>query len=85
MGDLTFGKSFNMVKDGSPNATLKRMNTAKPFLGIFTCVPWLFNLVQNLPIVGGKGHALLKLCKNQIDERKKVYKTSYFPPAFDVC
>lgn len=52
MGDLAFGKSFNMIGTAGDHFIL--FDQLKPIIGFTQCVPWLFVLFQNLPIISGK-------------------------------
>lgn len=73
MGDLAFGKSFNMVRDGDAHFVLTQLEAMKPIAGSLTCVPWTFILLHNLPVVRGKRAEWVNWCKGQVEERKKVY------------
>ena len=72
MGDLAFGKSFNMVRDGDAHFILNQLDMLKPFVGAMTCVPWMFILIQNMPIAKTERANWINWCREQVEERKKV-------------
>lgn len=72
MGDLSFGKSFNMLKDGSSHSILDRLESTRPLVGTLICLPWLFILFQNLPIIRSKRADWIAWCGSQVEERKKA-------------
>ncbi|KAL1954913.1 hypothetical protein VTO42DRAFT_451 [Malbranchea cinnamomea] len=72
MGDLVFGKSFNLVRDGGGHFIFRHMESLKPLVGSMTCVPWLFILLQNMPIARNKRAEWKQWCALQVEERKKM-------------
>ncbi|KAL4944517.1 hypothetical protein BDV06DRAFT_233206 [Aspergillus oleicola] len=72
MGDLTFGKSFNMLKEGANAPILDRYVKSLPVPGIGRCVPWLYIIINNLPIISRKRGTFDKWCMAQVRERKAL-------------
>ncbi|KAK2801259.1 hypothetical protein FQN50_007819 [Emmonsiellopsis sp. PD_5] len=75
MGDLTFGKSFDMVKDGDTHFALKQMEESRTMVGALINVPWTFNLLQSLPLVTAARNEWLEFCKKQLTERMELGTT----------
>ncbi|KAK2745869.1 hypothetical protein FQN57_003482 [Myotisia sp. PD_48] len=75
MSDLSFGKSFDMLRNTSYHFILDNMTAMKPLVGFLTCVPWLFILFQNLPIIRSKRADWIKWCGVQIEARQKMGKS----------
>jgi hypothetical protein len=72
MGDLAFGKSFDMLKDGTPHLVLKKMHGSMAVAGLLGNAPWLTQIFLCLPIVRSNVLIWLKWCEKQVDERKEV-------------
>jgi cytochrome P450 family 628 len=72
MGDLAFGKSFDMVKNGTPHVVLKRMHGSMALAALFGNIPWFTHIFLCLPIVRSETIKWLKWCEEQVEERKKV-------------
>ncbi|OKP14021.1 Tryprostatin B 6-hydroxylase [Penicillium subrubescens] len=49
MGDLAFGKSFNMLIDGKDAYILKQLHTDMKSIGLFSHLTWLFPFVKRTP------------------------------------
>lgn len=72
MGDLSFGKSFNMLTDGNSHYILDHMESTRPAVGALICIPWLFILIQSLPIIRSQRANWIAWCGSQVAERKKM-------------
>ncbi|KAH8691814.1 cytochrome P450 [Talaromyces proteolyticus] len=70
MGDLVFGKSFRMLEEGRPHFILGQMAAMGPVVGSLICVPWLFILFQNLPVISHMRNKWIGWCKSQVEDRK---------------
>lgn len=78
MGDLAFGKSFNMVKNGDGHYILNQLEKSRLVVGITGHIPWLFILFMNLPILSiPHRQKWVKWCVSQTLERKKVGRSSF--------
>ncbi|TFK52869.1 cytochrome P450 [Heliocybe sulcata] len=75
MGDLTFGKSFNIMSEQrEENTVFKQSYTIKPLLGILFTMPWTFVLFQHMPFVSGQRAKWIRWCGEQLEERRKMKK-----------
>ena len=76
MGDLTFGKSFQMLENKKAHPVTEMLRKSLEMLGFFTPAPWLMRLgVDLFPRIGviKQWKALIRYSENQMDERKKVF------------
>ncbi|KAL4954336.1 cytochrome P450 [Aspergillus filifer] len=69
MGDLTFRKSFNMLKEGANAPILDRY--VKSF-GVGRCAPWIFLLLNNLPIISRTRQGFIDWSIAQVRERRAL-------------
>ncbi|KAL4966006.1 cytochrome P450 [Aspergillus stella-maris] len=72
MGDLTFGKSFNMLKEGANAPILDRYVKSLPFPGVGRCAPWVFLLLNNLPIIRATRQGFIDWSMAQVRERRAL-------------
>lgn len=72
MGDLAFGKSFNMLKQGKPHFMMTQLQEAGPIVAVLVIVPWLFILFQSIPLISAKRAENVAWCGKQVQERKLV-------------
>jgi cytochrome P450 len=49
MGDLAFGKSFNMLVDGRDAYVLTQLHTDMKSVGLFSHLTWLFPFFKRIP------------------------------------
>ncbi|KAK2785655.1 hypothetical protein FQN52_008343 [Onygenales sp. PD_12] len=75
MGDLAFGKSFNMAKSGDAHYALKQMENSRTMVGALMNAPWTFNLLLSLPFVSGVRTEWVEFCKKQLTERIQLGTT----------
>ncbi|KAF9886095.1 hypothetical protein FE257_012030 [Aspergillus nanangensis] len=75
MGDLAFGKSFNMVQTEGDHFILGLFADMQPFLAVSACMPWFFIVLKNLPIVNQKRAWFVNWCSQQVQERQKMGKS----------
>ncbi|GKZ51688.1 hypothetical protein AbraIFM66951_006747 [Aspergillus brasiliensis] len=70
MGDITFGKAFNMLSKGEPSPILGTIQTTLGIVfGYLGHLPWAFAVFKKLPIINGKYNEFWKWVANQLDER----------------
>ncbi|TFK45830.1 cytochrome P450 [Heliocybe sulcata] len=75
MGDLTFGKSFDIMSEKrEENPVFKHSYASKAVVGTLITIPWLFLLVQRLPVVGQQRADWIGWCGKQLEERSKMKK-----------
>ena len=70
MGDLTFGKSFNMLKTGRNHFAIDWCGTSLVLLGYASPIPWAAPVGAILPYVGRAFRQFTEWCSEQIDERR---------------
>ncbi|KAF5009948.1 hypothetical protein FDECE_3855 [Fusarium decemcellulare] len=72
MGDLAFGKSFNMLTDGVAHYYMKLTHTSTLWGTQFGRSSWLYLLMKDMPIVNYQIANFLKWLRKHVDERKKT-------------
>ncbi|GFF97057.1 putative Cytochrome P450 monooxygenase [Aspergillus lentulus] len=72
MGDLVFGAPFHMIENGKPHFIRRKFEVMITTVSSLVCVPWLFILLQQVPVVAYLRAKWVAWCALQIDERKKV-------------
>jgi hypothetical protein len=72
LGDLAFGRSFDMLLDQKYHHAVTMMQIFMSFLGPFTPVPWLSHIGFGLPWVTGGWTQFLDYCKSQMAQRISV-------------
>ncbi|OQE44781.1 hypothetical protein PENCOP_c002G03928 [Penicillium coprophilum] len=74
MGDLAFGKSFNMLIDGKDAYILKQLHADMKMIGIFGHITWLFPFFKRIPLINAD---YLKFWK-WVDERSNPDRPDVF-------
>jgi hypothetical protein len=72
MGDLAFGQSFGMLRDGLKHYYMKLGDENMSLIGAFSRLIWLFPLFKATP---GVNHTHLKFqgwLREQVDRRRKA-------------
>ncbi|KAJ9640574.1 hypothetical protein H2204_003202 [Knufia peltigerae] len=72
MGDLAFGKSFNMLTTGKEHFFLQLVHKGQSPVGVFTPTPWLTLLLKEIPFAMRTFHKFLNWCGLQVEERQKM-------------
>lgn len=72
MGDLAFGKSFNMLVDGKEAYILKQLHTDMQSVGLFSHLTWLFPFFKRTPGLNADYLRFWKFIGEQVDDRIKV-------------
>jgi Cytochrome P450 len=73
MGDLAFGKPFDMLKNDQEHWAIGLMNTGLEALAFLFPI-WLFRVLISIPTLL-KDHArIVEFCNDQLDKRTKVTK-----------
>lgn len=72
MGDLAFGKSFDMLKNGQKHWAIQILNDGQRGIGIFGGVPWLFVIVSQIPLFTVALRKFIKFCEDMMDERMRM-------------
>lgn len=76
MGDLAFGKSFDMLESGEKHFALKLMAQGQAALGFLGSVPWAPPILKRIPGLMKNMKIWIKWCSQQVEERRKVSVTS---------
>ncbi|KAH7147578.1 cytochrome P450 [Fusarium sp. MPI-SDFR-AT-0072] len=71
MGDLAFGKSFNMLENGVEHDFFTESHKTQGFMGAFRRLIWFFPLVTAIPIVNSSYLAFQAFIRNQVETRRK--------------
>ncbi|KAK7447292.1 benzoate 4-monooxygenase cytochrome P450 [Colletotrichum acutatum] len=69
MGDLAFGKSFGMLKEGIKHYFMTSLHQDMQAIGMFSHMLWLFPIFKNTPILNENNKRFWKFVTSQVDER----------------
>lgn len=72
MGDLAFGKSFDMLKNGQSHFAIDMLNKAQGAFGLFSPAVWVFRILTRMPIIADDYKKFVAWCENQMVERTKM-------------
>ncbi|KAF5638147.1 cytochrome P450 monooxygenase cytochrome P450 [Fusarium sp. NRRL 25303] len=71
MGDLSFGKSFDLLESGVEHHFFTESHKTQGFMGAFRRMIWFFPLVSSIPIVNKSYLAFQAYVRNQVETRRK--------------
>ncbi|KAF9776611.1 hypothetical protein IL306_005185 [Fusarium sp. DS 682] len=71
MGDLAFGKSFDMLASGVEHEFFTESHKTQAFMGAFRRLIWLFPLIAAIPILNRQYLAFQAWITNQVETRRK--------------
>ena len=74
MGDLSFGKQFNMLESEKQHIAVDTLRQGMSVLGLFTPVPWLFIILINTPGLMRRWNEMILWSTQEVDRRIKVCK-----------
>ncbi|KAJ5817645.1 Cytochrome P450 [Penicillium robsamsonii] len=80
MGDLSFGKSFNMLIDGKDAYILKQLHADLRMIAIFAHLTWLFPFFKKIPLINADYLKFWKWVDARVDER--IQSNPYAPDVF---
>ncbi|KAK7427633.1 hypothetical protein QQZ08_005908 [Neonectria magnoliae] len=69
MGDLAFGKSFNMLQDGVKHYYMKLIHSNMILTTSFGRFPWAFLLLQHVPILNLTYKRFIEWLKGEVKDR----------------
>ncbi|KGO40744.1 Cytochrome P450 [Penicillium expansum] len=69
MGDLAFGKSFNMLIDGKDAYILKQLHADMKGIGLFSHLTWLFPFFKKIPVINAEYLKFWKWVDGRVYER----------------
>jgi hypothetical protein len=72
MGDLSFGKSFNMLIDGKDTYFSLQLHEDMKAIGLFSHLTWLFPFFKRVPLINGDYLKFWAWVGEQVDRRIKV-------------
>jgi cytochrome P450 len=72
MGDLAYGRSFDMLKSGQGHWAIGLLNAGQRGVGQFGPVPWFFAIVTRMPILADGLNRFMKFSEDMMEERKKM-------------
>jgi hypothetical protein len=78
MGDIAFGKPFNMLRDGVKHWFMTTLHANMVNIGLFSHMLYLFPIFKNTPISNYQHKKTEAWVKDQVEERKKVSNVSAF-------
>jgi len=71
MGDLAFGKSFDMLRTGKAHFAVKLLKSAMPPVAWMGAAPWIIPVLLNT-VGAGPISDFIKWSEKQVEERKKM-------------
>jgi cytochrome P450 len=71
MGDLAFGKSFDMLKTGQAHSAAELLKKAMPPFGWMAPAPWIISVLLNT-VGAGPMSDFISWSEEQLEERKKM-------------
>jgi len=72
MGNLAFGKTFDMIRDGKESYFLQTIRTDMSVIGYLKHQPWLFPLFAKTPLLNANHLAFWKWIEDRMTERIEV-------------
>lgn len=72
MGDLSFGKSFNMLRDGIKHYFMRNLHANVKILGVCALVPWVLSLLKSIPVLNSDFFEFWRWTRVQVEERRQV-------------
>jgi hypothetical protein len=72
MGDLAFGKSFDMIKNGVKHYFMNSLKVNMTMAGYFKHIAWVGPIFRSIPILNYEHHRFWNFVNGQVDERMKV-------------
>ena len=75
MGEIAFHKDFGQLEDGAEHYAITAMHAQLEQIGLLGAVPWLLHLLVRIPGLRGAYAIFDKYCVEQVEHRKKVWRT----------
>ena len=72
MGDLAFGKSFNMLKTGQLHFAIDWLERSMYLLGQFSSISWAIPVGAIAPVVSRTFRHFIAWCSEQVEERRRT-------------
>ncbi|SCN79469.1 related to pisatin demethylase cytochrome P450 [Fusarium fujikuroi] len=71
MGDLAFGRTFDMLKNGTAHPFMKLVHSNMLMAGSLSHLTWIFPLLKRIPVLNQKNLEFQGWLKQQVDWRQK--------------
>ncbi|KAH8660217.1 cytochrome P450 [Xylariales sp. PMI_506] len=71
MGDLAFGKSFNMMRDGIKHYFMKALHADMTWNGYLGHITWIIPLVMTIPVLNADHIKFWAWCAKEVQNRMK--------------
>ncbi len=81
MGDLAFGRSFDMLESGEKHFALKLMAEGQAGLGFLGPIPWATPILIRIPGLMRNFNRWVSWSEGQVRERQKVMRFGILWPA----
>lgn len=72
IGDLAFGKSFDMLRNGVKHYFMKCLHADMTNVGYLSHLPWLFPFFKMTPVLNAEHKKFWAWCAMQVAERRRV-------------
>ncbi|EAA58076.1 hypothetical protein AN6101.2 [Aspergillus nidulans FGSC A4] len=79
MGKVGFGKEFNNLSTGVEHPGIKAIHDHMAILGVMCHVPWLLNLISNLPGASFSMAEFFKWCEDEIVQKHRSWDIKETP------
>lgn len=80
MGDLSFGKSFDMLVDGKDAYILKQLHADMKNVGLFSHLTWLFPFFKRIPVLNTDYLKFWNWVDKRVEERIQVSHIPFEEP-----
>lgn len=72
MGDLAFGKPFDMLKSGSTHYLMGAFEKGMLPVGFLSPLPWIIPVFASAPILGADFAEFIRWCREQVEKRLRM-------------
>jgi hypothetical protein len=77
MGDVGFSRDFGNVRTGKEHQGVRQMHDLIATIGVVTAIPWLPNLLNDLPGSRRGVAAFFDFCNSVLADKQKVRSSVY--------
>jgi len=77
MGELAFGRSFDMLKAGEKHYAIELLAEGTRPIGIFSPMSWLIILFTKIPGLSSAYQKWVSFCEHQAENRKQVCRSAH--------
>lgn len=72
MGDLAYGESFDMLKNGESHWAIDLLNEGQGGMRPLGPIAWLFGILIRTPVLNAGYKKFVQFCEDKIENRKKM-------------